>query len=244
MSSPVKYTLSVHSRGSLFFFSLRGIRWTAATVALKSQRLQTWANNWAACLSSSALWKSDKWLKHIPLIRQITCHLNSLQFALSHSLFGGGGKRNPHLFASEDVLGQFDLGEVAFADGFQEPVAADVGLLVCCGVGHVAAHPGLWVRVRLQRKREKKQFRPVFVFSNHSRPQFFNWEQLWRLNLNAQMGGLQSNALIISLSELGWFWLDRTVASRHLILTLSRHAEGGRDEEWGRKRKRLWKSRD
>ncbi len=67
-----------------------------------------------------------------------------------------GGKCNPHLFASEDVLGQFDLGEVAFADGFQEPVAADVGLLVCCGLGHVAAPPGLGVGVRLQRKRERE----------------------------------------------------------------------------------------
>lgn len=82
------HTFSAKQRQSVFF-SLRGIRWTAATVALKSQRLQTWANNWAACLSSSALWKSDKWLKHIPLIRQITCHLNSLRFALSRSLFGG-----------------------------------------------------------------------------------------------------------------------------------------------------------
>ncbi len=55
------------------------------------------------------------------------------------------------------MLGQFDLGEVAFADGFQEPVAADVGLLVCCGLGHVAAPPGLGVGVRLQRKRERER---------------------------------------------------------------------------------------
>ncbi len=108
--------------------------------------------------------------------------------------------------------------------------------------GACCCAPRAWSRSETAKEeRERKQFRPLFVFS---RPQFFTWERLWRLNLNAQMGGLQSNALIISLSELGWFWLDRTVASRHLILTLSRHAEGGRDEEWGRKKKRLWKSRD
>lgn len=73
---------------------------------------------------------------HLPFKQPTVC-------LVTFFILGGGGKRNPHLFASEDVLGQFDLGEVAFADGFQEPVAADVGLLVCCGVGHVAAPPGL-----------------------------------------------------------------------------------------------------
>lgn len=49
----------------------------------------------------------------------------------------------PHLFSSENVLGEFDLGEVSFADSFQKSVAADVGLLVCCGVKHVGASAGL-----------------------------------------------------------------------------------------------------
>lgn len=144
------YVLKVHSHHQwithfqCIFFSKSGIRWMAAAVTLRSQ---IWANNWVA----SALWGTDKWFKDIPLIWQITCQLNSLWFALS--FFPLGVKLNPHLFASEDVLGQFDLGEVAFADGFQEPVAADVWLLVCCGVGHVAA---LWIGVRLQRERGKK----------------------------------------------------------------------------------------
>lgn len=100
-------------------------------------------------------------------------------FALSYFSLGVKLKLNPHLFASEDMLGQFDLGEVAFADGFQEPVAADVGLFVCCGEGHDAAPSGLWVGVRLQREREKKLFRPVFFFlCDYSRPQFFTWTVL------------------------------------------------------------------
>lgn len=52
-------------------------------------------------------------------------------------------RHNPHLFSSKDVLGEFDLGEVSFADSFQKPVAADVGLLVRCGVKHVGASAGL-----------------------------------------------------------------------------------------------------
>lgn len=40
-----------------------------------------------------------------------------------------------HLFPGEDVSGQFDLGEVAFADGFQQPVVADVRLVVRRGRG-------------------------------------------------------------------------------------------------------------
>lgn len=35
-----------------------------------------------------------------------------------------------HLFPCEDVSCQFDLGEVAFADGFEQPVVADVWLVV------------------------------------------------------------------------------------------------------------------
>lgn len=52
-------------------------------------------------------------------------------------------RHNPHLFSSEDVLGEFDLGKVSFADSFHKPVAADVGLLVRCGVKHVGASAGL-----------------------------------------------------------------------------------------------------
>lgn len=40
-----------------------------------------------------------------------------------------------HLFPCEDVSCQFDLGEVAFADGFQQPVVADVRLVVRRGRG-------------------------------------------------------------------------------------------------------------
>lgn len=35
-----------------------------------------------------------------------------------------------HLFPCEDMSCQFDLGEVAFADGFEQPVVADVRLVV------------------------------------------------------------------------------------------------------------------
>lgn len=34
-----------------------------------------------------------------------------------------------HLSARQDVSGQFDLGEVAFADGLEQPVVPHVGLL-------------------------------------------------------------------------------------------------------------------
>lgn len=40
-----------------------------------------------------------------------------------------------HLFPCEDMSCQFDLGEVAFADGFQQPVVADVRLVVRRGRG-------------------------------------------------------------------------------------------------------------
>lgn len=40
-----------------------------------------------------------------------------------------------HLFSGEDVSCQFDLGEVAFADGLQQPVVADVRLVVRRGRG-------------------------------------------------------------------------------------------------------------
>lgn len=40
-----------------------------------------------------------------------------------------------HLFPGEDVSCQFDLGEVAFADGFQQPVVTDVRLVVGRGRG-------------------------------------------------------------------------------------------------------------
>ena len=36
----------------------------------------------------------------------------------------------PHLFPCEDMTSQFDLGKVALADGFQQPVVANVWLLV------------------------------------------------------------------------------------------------------------------
>lgn len=35
-----------------------------------------------------------------------------------------------HLFSGEDMPRQFDLGEVAFADGFQQPIVTDVRLVV------------------------------------------------------------------------------------------------------------------
>ena len=54
------------------------------------------------------------------------------------------GSGAAHLLAGQDVPCQFDLGEVALADGFQQAVVADVGLLVGGG-GRVAApqHVGL-----------------------------------------------------------------------------------------------------
>lgn len=36
----------------------------------------------------------------------------------------------PHLFPCEDMTSQFDLGKVALANGFQQPVVANVWLLV------------------------------------------------------------------------------------------------------------------
>lgn len=47
-----------------------------------------------------------------------------------------------HLSAREDVSGQFDLGEVALPDGFQQPVVADVGLLRLLGAAGSHAGPG------------------------------------------------------------------------------------------------------
>lgn len=40
-----------------------------------------------------------------------------------------------HLLPREDVSCQFDLGEVAFANGFQQPVVADVRLVLRRGRG-------------------------------------------------------------------------------------------------------------
>lgn len=44
-----------------------------------------------------------------------------------------------HLSAGEDVAGKFDLGEVALADGLEQPVVADVRLLVGDGVATAGA---------------------------------------------------------------------------------------------------------
>lgn len=40
-----------------------------------------------------------------------------------------------YLFSSENMSCQFDLGEVAFTDGFQQPVVTDVWLVIWCGCG-------------------------------------------------------------------------------------------------------------
>lgn len=47
-----------------------------------------------------------------------------------------------HLSAREDVSGQFDLGEVALPDGFEQPVVADVRLLWLLGAAGTHAGPG------------------------------------------------------------------------------------------------------
>lgn len=49
---------------------------------------------------------------------------------------------NCHLSACEHVSGQFDLGKVALADGFEQPVVAYVGLLRLLGAaGRTHARP-------------------------------------------------------------------------------------------------------
>ena len=48
-------------------------------------------------------------------------------------------KLDSHLSAGEDVAGQFDFGEVALADGLEEPVVADVRLIVRAGSHGVPA---------------------------------------------------------------------------------------------------------
>jgi len=47
----------------------------------------------------------------------------------------------PHLSAGGDVPGQFDFGEVALADCFEEPVVADMRLLRLIGAAGSHASP-------------------------------------------------------------------------------------------------------
>lgn len=44
-----------------------------------------------------------------------------------------------HLSASKDVAGQFDFSKVTLADGLQEPVVADVRLIIRAGSHGVPA---------------------------------------------------------------------------------------------------------
>lgn len=73
-----------------------------------------------------------------------------------------------HLFASEDVPSQLDLCEIPLSDGFQQPVFADVRLLVGCSgqrvaaAGHVGAATGLRVGVSLQNKHNTTLVRQDF----------------------------------------------------------------------------------
>lgn len=50
--------------------------------------------------------------------------------------------RPSHLSAGQNVSGQFDLGEVALPDGFEQPVVADVGLLLLLRAAGSHAGPG------------------------------------------------------------------------------------------------------
>lgn len=62
---------------------------------------------------------------------------------------------------------QFDLCEIPFSDGLQQPVFPDVRLFVGCGgqrvaaAGHVGATAGLRVGVSLQNKRDTTLARRV-----------------------------------------------------------------------------------
>ncbi len=44
-------------------------------------------------------------------------------------------RRHAYLFSGEDVSCQFDLGEVAFANGFKQPIVTNVWLVIWCGRG-------------------------------------------------------------------------------------------------------------
>lgn len=78
--------------------------------------------------------------QHVTMVK--VSRVNVLRIKPDSSLCDSGCCPCPaHLSAGEDVSGQFDLGEVALPDGFEQPVVADVRLLLLLGAAGSHAGP-------------------------------------------------------------------------------------------------------